>query len=115
MIDIHNEKLLTAKQATFEPIYRRSDGRAGHVSTPTRHMSRGKLIGGRQVILESVMTPRGRMTSREAIQRFVERLSGRGDDDAPVGASPLPPTKPTPSQIRRDHAEADRRMSAAGL
>jgi hypothetical protein len=52
-------------------VPRRRRGRKTHVST----LYRWTTSGCRGIVLESLQTPSGRVTSREAIQRFFERLS----------------------------------------
>lgn len=77
-IDIDNEHRLTLAQAAKEPILCAAGGTPLHVSTVYRLMSTGLLssVTGERIRLEFVLTVRGRITSREAIQRFIARLNG---------------------------------------
>jgi hypothetical protein len=65
MIDIETETLLTFSQAAAEQPCRRQGKRVSTV-TLWRWATRGS--GG--VILETLQTPSGRVTSREAVARF---------------------------------------------
>jgi hypothetical protein len=70
MIDISAEKLLTLAQAArLRPLGRR--GRATHVSTVYRWISRGV----RGIRLESIRLGGTLYTSAEAVQRFADRLT----------------------------------------
>ena len=70
MIDIETESLLTFSQAAAEQPCRREGKRVSTV-TLWRWSTRGS--GG--VILETLQTPSGRITSREAIARFFLALT----------------------------------------
>jgi hypothetical protein len=70
MIDIATEEILTLAQAAAE-LPRRRRGRKTHVST----LYRWTASGCRGVILESIQIGATRATSREALQRFFDRLS----------------------------------------
>jgi Protein of unknown function (DUF1580) len=74
MIDSATEEILSLTQAAAE-LPRRRLGRKTHVST----LYRWTLAGCRGVILESIQIGATRATSREALQRFFERLSAPGE------------------------------------
>jgi hypothetical protein len=103
MIDSTSETLLTFSQAADE-LPRRRRGRKVHTSTLHRWATSG--CGG--VVLETLRTPGGRLTSREALQRFFERLSRPGGSpSADAGRAPAPPLSRFRSAARRRH-ESDR-------
>jgi hypothetical protein len=82
MIEVSSEQLLTlADAASLRPPGR--NGRPTHVSTVYRWISSG--IGG--VKLEAVRLGGSLYTSREALNRFAERLTAAGDRRA---LSPVP-------------------------
>jgi hypothetical protein len=70
MIDSSIETLIPLTQAASE-LPRRRRGRKTHVST----LYRWATVGCRGVILETIQVGATRCTSREALQRFFERLS----------------------------------------
>ena len=104
MIDVETENLMSLAEATRHRAFVR-DGKPLHVATVYRLITRG-LIGttGERVILESFKGPCGRRTSREAIVRFVARLSGHAPDQ-----------RPAPSAWRKLDADAAERDAAAVL
>ena len=74
MIDVASEAVLSLSQAAAE-LPRRRRGRKTHVST----LYRWTVSGCRGVVLESIQIGATRATSREALQRFFERLSDTGE------------------------------------
>jgi hypothetical protein len=84
MIDIGSETLLTLSQAAAGQPCRRQGKRVSTV-TLWRWATRGS--GG--VILETLQTPSGRVTSREALQRFFEALT-ETRQAGPSSARPAP-------------------------
>jgi hypothetical protein len=72
MIDSQTEHVITFAQAAEIPPRRRR-GRKTHVST----IYRWALSGSKGIVLESLVTPSGRVTSREALARFFEALTER--------------------------------------
>jgi hypothetical protein len=107
MIDIENEKLLTPVQAVREQAFRnRSTGKPGHLSGFYRYVQRGvKDANGNQVKLETVRLPGGIVTSREAIQRFIERLNN-------PEAGPSDSLAWTPAAITRQQREVEEELDA---
>ena len=79
MIDFTSEAILTLTQAA-DDLPRRRRGRKTHVST----LYRWATAGCRGVRLETIQVGATRCTSREALQRFFERLSA----EAPVESAP---------------------------
>lgn len=106
MIDSQDEQIITFGQAV-EELPRRRRGRKTHVST----LYRWATSGCRGVVLETLQIGGTRCTSREALQRFFERLSvprGAGE------AGGLALAVRTHSQRRRASAEADRKLAEMG-
>lgn len=107
MIDIHSEILITLAQAADE-LPRRRRGRKTHVCTLYRWTS----SGCRGVVLESLQVGATRCTSREALQRFFQKLSGpmqAGTEPEPVG------TGRTLAQRLRASTEADIELARMGV
>jgi len=109
MIDVATETLLSFVQAAREPTFR--DPKTGtpcHVSAVYRYATQGaRAVNGARIRLETVKTPRGLMTSREAIQRLVERLTNPdagGECAAPARAA-----------RQREAARVDAELDAAGI
>jgi hypothetical protein len=113
MIDYLVEHIITFPQACDE-IPRRRRGRKTHVST----LHRWATAGCKGVVLETIQIGGTRCTSREALQRFFERLSERRLLRADVGtASPPPVSTPQPrteSRRRRESETAARRLIEMG-
>jgi hypothetical protein len=112
MIDSASETLLSLAQAAGE-LPRRRRGRKTHVSTLFRWTS----AGCRRVVLESIQVGGTRCTSREALQRFFERLS----ESRQAGAVGVGQPQPGPSvggrtiaQRQRASAEAGRKLAEMG-
>lgn len=106
MIDFAIEHRLTPAQATREPEFvDQASGRPCHIATIHRHFALGALAAnGERVRLEFVQTPRGRLTSREAIQRFVQRLT-----------SPEQQVLSSPLRRVREITAAERELVGAGF
>src|SRR5262245_17478042 len=106
MIDSASETLLSLGQAADE-LPRRRRGRKVHVSC----LYRWSTIGCRGVILETIQVGATRCTSREALQRFFERLS----QPVLTGTVPGPVLKVrTLAQRQRASAEAGRKLAEMG-
>ena len=106
MIDSASESLISLAQAADE-LPRRRRGRKTHVST----LYRWAMAGCRGVVLESIQIGGTRCTSREALQRFFERLSDPAH--ARVGSG-TGWTGRTTAQRQRASAEAGRRLAERG-
>jgi hypothetical protein len=77
MIDIQTENMLSFKDTTELAVFRRR-GHPLHVSCIYRYA----LAGVKGVKLEHVVTPAGRMTSLEAVERFIHMLTEGGPQPA---------------------------------
>ncbi|HEX8322359.1 MAG TPA: hypothetical protein VF595_00475 [Tepidisphaeraceae bacterium] len=70
------EARISPKSACADPRVRR-DGRAMSLATYYRWITFGaRDAAGVRVLLETVQTPMGKCTTREAIGRFLDRLNG---------------------------------------
>ena len=104
IIDVSSEDLLTFGQLAEEAPRRRM-GRKVSIATIYRWAARGV----RGVRLETLQTPGGLVTSRQAFQRFLEALTER----SPVGASaPSPASPPAPAPAPALRSPASRRKAA---
>ena len=102
MIDVASEQLVILTKAPSH-----IPGRP-HLATVYRWFQKG-VRGG--VKLETALVGGRRFTSVEAIQRFVERLSG-GDGAAHGGGNSQPPR--TPTQRERASSKASAELAASG-
>lgn len=107
MIDPMTEELLTACEAAKTPPLRNSkSGKPCHVAQVFRYFQPGaRDINGGIVKLESIKTPSGLRTSREAIVRFINRLTNPNNHTS----------EPTPKERGRQIAAAQSRLAAAGI
>jgi len=104
-----DETILPPADAAKE-LPRRRRGRKTHVSTLYRWMT----TGCRGVVLESIQVGGTRCTSRVALQRFFERLSGP-DPTGPGGGHAGPvPVRRSAARRQRASAEAGRRLAEMG-
>jgi hypothetical protein len=110
VIDTTSETLLTLAQAA-DDLPRRRKGRKTNIST----LYRWSQAGCRGVVLETIQCGGTRCTSREALQRFFERLSQARQAGA-VGGGQSGPAVASRSVARRqrESAEAGRRLEALG-
>ena len=110
MIDTTLEKPITLTQAAAELPCRRA-GRKTHVST----LYRWALAGCRGVVLETIQVGGTLCTTREALQRFFERLSAQrsGVITSDRGSGPLTGFR-SAAQRRRDSEAAGRRLADMG-
>ena len=110
MIDTTVETLQPLAQAAHE-LPRRRGGRKTHIST----LYRWATAGCRGVILETIQIGATRCTSREALQRFFERLSQPVQVGAVGGGQPNQTVgRRTVAQRQRQAAEAGRRLAGMG-
>jgi Protein of unknown function (DUF1580) len=99
-----HETLLDLREAAALPVFRRR-GRAPHVSVVYRWIHAGILApDGQRVRLETIKQPAGLMTSVEAVERFIHRLSGEHRA-----------TTPTPRTRQKQIDTATRELEAAGF
>jgi hypothetical protein len=87
MIDLATEQKISLAVAAAETPPGRN-GKKTHLSTILRWVLRGaKAPDGSRVRLEAVRLGGRWVTSREALQRFAERLTPRVGDEVPAPAS----------------------------
>lgn len=104
------DETIIALAAVPDDLPRRRRGRKVHISC----VYRWTTSGCRGVILESIQIGGTRCTSREAMQRFFERLSG-SDPTGPVGGHAGPgPVRRSAARRQRDSAEAGRKLAERG-
>ena len=103
MLNLSTETPLSLKAACRLKILSR-DGRPPHVSAIYRWTTRGV----RGIVLETAFNGRCRVTTAEAVTRWVEALS-RAADPAPPAASSASAAR------RRALREAERELDAAGI
>jgi hypothetical protein len=111
MIDWQSEDIITFAQAA-DTLPRRRRGQKTHVST----IYRWALSGSKGIVLESLVTPSGRVTSKEALARFFEALTER-QAGAIGGGQPQPRPRVsvrTRAQRQRASAEAGRNLAEMG-
>jgi hypothetical protein len=102
VIDIGSETLLTLSQAASEQPCRRQGKRVSTV-TLWRWATRGS--GG--ITLETLQTPSGLVTSREALQRFFDALTeSRQAGSSSARSAPLAGRR-SPSRRKRDSEKAE--------
>jgi hypothetical protein len=106
MIDTQSEAILSLSQAADE-LPRRRRGRKTHVSTLFRWSS----AGCKGIVLETIQVGGTRCTSREALQRFFERLT----EPRTVGAgSATPGNLRSAVRRRRDSERAGAELESLG-
>ena len=110
MIDAINEDLIDLRQACREKPFRNpKTNKPAHIASLYRHVLRGaRDANGSRVRLETIRTPSGLRTSREAIQRFIERLTD--PDGTSRESAPIRTRSQRERQVNRDDAE----LAAAG-
>jgi hypothetical protein len=106
MIDSRSEQIITFVQAGDESPRRRR-GRKIHVSC----FYRWSTVGCRGIVLETIQIGGTRCTSREALQRFYERLSRPVQTGG--GPGPIPAVR-TIAQRRRASEAAGRKLEESG-
>lgn len=109
MIDFQNEHLLSLSEAARSiPAI---DGRRPHPSTLFRWMVSG-IRGG--VRLEHARIGRRMVTSKEALQRFIDAVSEAPAPQHTPAPAPAPKRR-TEKQRARDIAAAKKRLAVAGV
>jgi hypothetical protein len=110
MVDVFNEQLLSLAQvAKLLPPGRQ--GRPVNFSTIYRWIFTGvRAPDGERVKLEAIRLGGRYLVSREAIERFIERLSTH---DVEVSTPPQPAR--TPTALERAVARADRSLEREGI
>jgi hypothetical protein len=101
MIDLSSEIPMTLRAACSAPQLRRN-GRKPHIASVYRWVTRGC----RGIVLESVVCAGSRVTTLEAIDRWIAALT------ASAGGDPTPVR--TPIRRQRDHDRAQANLEEAG-
>jgi len=91
VIDVLHEDVIDLRTACREkPFRHRRTGKPAHISSLYRHVMRGaRSSSGQRIKLETIRTPSGLRTSREAIIRFISALTN--------------PSLPSPTTATRRH------------
>jgi len=106
MIDFQSEELISLADAA-KLLPRRRAGRPVHVSC----VYRWTQLGVKGIILESSQCGGGRVTSREALQRFFDRLT----EQVESGRAPIPAPTRLSDQRRKSIEAAEKKLAAAGI
>jgi Protein of unknown function (DUF1580) len=110
MIDSTIETIISLADAAKE-LPRRRRGRRAHVSC----VYRWSTVGCKGTVLETLQVGGTRCTSREALQRFFERLSQPVQFGTVGGGQPNPTVgRRTVAQRLRHAAEAGRKLAERG-
>jgi hypothetical protein len=90
-----------------------TDRSPAHLSTVLRAVTKGtKLPAGERVRLEAIRSAGRWVTSREAVERYVRRLTGLALGEAEPTESPVTPMS---SRRQRELAAVDRELDRAGI
>jgi hypothetical protein len=107
---IESETRIFLSQAAREEPCRRQGKR---VSTVT--LWRWATKGCRGIVLETLVTPGGRVTSREAIARFFRALTeSRQAGSSSARPAPAPSGRRSPSRRQRDSEKAEKVLIERG-
>jgi hypothetical protein len=108
---IHIEEQIVPPVIAAKDVPGRRGGKKTHVSTIYRWMT----VGCKGIVLESIQVGGTLCTSREALQRFFDRLSAQRQAGSPAGEQTRPTTgRRTVAQRLRASAEAGRRLEEKG-
>jgi hypothetical protein len=112
MIDLKNEHAIGLHEAAkLYPSFRQ--GKATHISTILRHISKGtRLPSGAIIKLEGARLGGRWITTLEAVQRFMERLTGAALGESKAAEAPIVQTS---ARRQRDLARTDRELDAARI
>jgi hypothetical protein len=112
MIDITAEQPITMREAAR--LYGSSrDGRPTHVSTIVRHIVRGtRLRSGEIVRLEGARIGGKWVTTRQSIQRYVERLTAAVLTEGDLAGVP---TISSSTRRQRELKRVDHELDEAGI
>lgn len=110
MIDAMHETIISLRRAAeLPPLRNHRTGKPSHVASIYRHVMHGALdANGNRVKLETIRTPAGLLTSKEAVERFIRRLTA---PDLP----PVPTFKQQEAHRRRQIEAAEKRLAVAGI
>jgi hypothetical protein len=113
MLDFTNEiPIPLAEACKLIPAARQ--GKRTHLSTLLRWILQGaRGPGGETIHLEAIRLGNRWMTSREALQRFAERLTPPPTDTSAAITPRTPPRTPTQRQRASDRAEKE--LAKAGI
>jgi hypothetical protein len=113
MIDITTEQAIGLHEASrLYPSFR--NGRPTHISTPLRHITRGvRLSNGQVVRLEGARLGGRWITTIEAVERFMQRLTAGAVGSA--HDSQASTTTVTTRRRRQELDRVDRELSEAGF
>src|SRR5262249_40842843 len=112
MIRIDEEQAITSREAA--KLYGSSrDGRPTHASTIVRHILKGtKLPSGEVVRLEGGKIGKKWITTRQAVQRYVDTLTRVALAETEPADAPTPAISP---RRQRELARVDAALDAAGI
>jgi hypothetical protein len=103
LLDVENETQLPLSRASRHPLLNQR-GRAVARGTLERWRTKGVLgPGGKRVVLETALVGGTRVTTVEAVRRFLARLNG-------VSIS-----APSSTAMRRQHDRAEAELQRAGI
>ncbi len=101
-------QLILVNRLTSAPGFPRDErGQTVSATRPSCWRRVGKVVGGRTIRLESVLTPAGWASSVPAVHRFFERLTIAADGDGLLAR--------TPARRRREAKSASDRLIAEGV
>jgi len=117
MIDLTLEKPITLTEAT--KIIPAVDGRRRHPSAVWRDCKKGVKIGEQRIRLEFLRIGRRIVTTREALNRFFQRLAeadvAQSDAEEPAAVPTCDTTMRKPTRRDRDVTGAIQRMEALAI
>ena len=113
MIDLANERRIGLQEtAKLYPSFR--NGRPTHISTPLRHITKGvRLSNGEVIRLEGARLGGRWITTVEAVERFMQRLTAGALGTA--HDSQASTTTGTTQKRRQELDRVDRELSEAGF
>ncbi len=106
LLDLDRETVLPLSRAHRHPLLQhgRQPGKPIARGTLERWRTRGVLgAGGHRVILETMLYGGSRVTTTQAVERFLAALNGASTDTL------------NPRQVQRQHAAAERELENAGI
>jgi hypothetical protein len=103
MLELEHETIVPLAKAGKHPLLQRGrrPGQPVHRSVLERWRTRGI----RGIVLETALIGGTRVTTEQAIERFIERLNTPGADSDSI----------TPRQNAKMHEQAKRELAAAGI
>lgn len=106
-IDVLSEDLIDLKDAAkAQPFRNPRTRKPAHIASIYRYVEKGaRAANGQRIRLETIRTPRGLMTSRQAIVRFIAALTDPEKQEGLV----------VPASVRRSQRVVDRELDEAGI